>query len=166
VFADLGDARRRLGLFIDYYNFRRPHQGIDAVPADRFFGADSVVRQTLEARVAANALELARNGLPRPPFYLTGQAGGQDFSLHTEGERVILTDAAGNRSEVELGRPAAPQPAWPEPVCPGGMPTGTAAEAAACGADPARAPGASALDEPLARLHAQGLPSAEGGGHD
>jgi hypothetical protein len=78
VFADLGDARRRIGLFIDSYNFRRPHQGLDAaVPADRCFGADSAVRQALEAWVAANALELARNGLPRPPFYLAGQAGGE-----------------------------------------------------------------------------------------
>src|SRR5262249_29987473 len=43
----------------------------------------------LQARVAANALELARNGLPKPPFYLTGQVGGQPFSVHAEGERVI-----------------------------------------------------------------------------
>src|SRR5262249_27349935 len=28
VFVDLGDARRRIGLFIDHYNFQRPHQGI------------------------------------------------------------------------------------------------------------------------------------------
>jgi hypothetical protein len=167
VFADLGDARRRLGLFVDHYNFRRPHQGIDAaVPADRFFGADRVVRQTLEARVAANALELARDGLPRPPFYLAGQAGGQEFSVHAEGERVILTDAAGNRQEVELGRPAAPQPVWPQPVCPGGVPAVTAAEEAACTDDTARTPGASALDGPLARLRQEGPAGAEGGGHE
>ena len=42
VFLDLGDAQRRIGLFIDHYNFQRPHQGIDGlVPADRFFGARS-----------------------------------------------------------------------------------------------------------------------------
>src|SRR5262249_46998888 len=40
VFVDLGDAQRRVGLFIDHYNFQRPHQGIgNLVPADRFFGA-------------------------------------------------------------------------------------------------------------------------------
>jgi hypothetical protein len=167
VFTDLADARRRVGLYIDHYNFRRPHQGIDAaVPADRYFGADSAVRQALEARVAANALELARNGLPRPPFYLAGQAGGQDFSLHAEGERVILTDAAGNRQEVELGRPAAAVPAWPEPVCPRGDPAATAAEEAACAEAPERGPGESALDGPLARLGEQGLSAQEGGGHE
>ena len=66
VFIDLGDARRRIGLFIDHYNFQRPHQGIDGlVPADRFFGAASEVKRTLQARVAANALELARQRLCR-----------------------------------------------------------------------------------------------------
>src|SRR5262249_49345440 len=38
VFVDLGDARQRIGHFIDHYNFQRLHQGIDGlVPADRFF---------------------------------------------------------------------------------------------------------------------------------
>jgi len=167
VFADLADARRRVGLYIDHYNFRRPHQGIDAaVPADRFFGADSVVRQALEARLAANALELARNGLPRPPFYLAGQAGGQDFSLHAEGERVILTDAAGNRQEVELGRPGATPAAWPEPVCPSGDPARTEAEEAVCTDDATVAAGQSALDEPLAQLRQQGLADREEGSHE
>jgi hypothetical protein len=167
VFADLGDARRRVGLYIDHYNFRRPPQGIDgAVPADRFFGADSAVRRALEGRVAANALELARPGLPRPPFYLAGQAGGQDFSLHAEGERVILTDAAGNRQEVELGRPAVAAAAWPEPVCPSGDPAVTAAEEASCTEEAARAPGESALDGPLARLREEGLVAPEGGSHE
>ena len=66
VFQDLGDAQKRIGLFIDHYNFQRPHQGIDSlVPADRFFGAASDVRRTLQARVAANALELAPTACPR-----------------------------------------------------------------------------------------------------
>ncbi|MGE0609769.1 MAG: integrase core domain-containing protein [Pirellulales bacterium] len=36
VFLDLEVARRRIGLFIDHYNFQRPHQGLDGLtPADR-----------------------------------------------------------------------------------------------------------------------------------
>src|SRR5438874_263966 len=71
VFVDLEDARRRIGQFIDHYNFQRPHQGIDGlVPADRFFGAASEVLTTLRARVAENALELAKNGIPKKPFYV------------------------------------------------------------------------------------------------
>src|SRR5262249_17881145 len=95
VFLDLEDARRRVGLFIDHYNFQRPHRGLGGlVPADRFFGAAPEVLQTLKARVEANALELARHGLPKTPFYLTGQVGGKPFSIHAEGERASLTRAA------------------------------------------------------------------------
>ena len=147
VFIDLGDATRRIGLFIDHYNFQRPHQGIDGLaPADRFFGAASEVRKTLQARVAANALELARQGLPKAPFYLTGQVGGQPFSVHAEGERVILT-GSGSRQEVELVAPVeAPAPALPEPVCPAGVVTGEA------GYEEPPAPGASPLDQGLRDL--------------
>jgi transposase InsO family protein len=152
VFVDLGDAQRRIGLFIDHYNFQRPHQGIDGlVPADRFFGAAPEVRRTLQARVAANALELARHGLPREPFYLTGQVGGQPFSVHAEGERVILTGAEGRR-EIDLVPPAAPAAAvsLPEPVCPAGVVSGAVLPEP----DDNNAPGRSPLDDGLVDLEA------------
>jgi len=163
VFVDLADARRRLGHYVDHYNFQRPHQGIDGlVPADRFFGAAQEVRRALAARVQANALELAREGLPRSPFYVAGQVGGQGFSLHAEGERVILTDASGQRQDVELGRPAAAAPpAVPEPVGPAVL---VAGDAVADGsADPGAVPGASLLDAELTRLRDGGVLAAEGG---
>jgi hypothetical protein len=162
VFLDLGDAQRRVGLFIDHYNFQRPHQGIDGlVPADRFFQAAPAVRETLQARVAANALELARQGLPRQPFYLTGQVGGQPFSVHAEGERVILTGAGGGRQEVDLVPPAAAAGAaagLPEPVCPAGWVEGL--DSAAAQAEPPW-PGTSVVDE---LRQSDGDPTAEGGG--
>ena len=109
VFVDLRDARQRIGLYIDHYNFHRVHSGIDGlVPADRFFGAAPEVRKALEKRVAANALELARQGVPRKPFYLTGQAGGRAFSVHTEGERVVLTRSGEQREEIDLVGPEDP----------------------------------------------------------
>ena len=38
--AGFDDARRRIGPFIGYQNFQRPHSGIGGmVPADRFFAA-------------------------------------------------------------------------------------------------------------------------------
>jgi transposase InsO family protein len=150
VFIDLGDAQRRIGLFMDHYNFLRPHSGIDGlVPADRYFGAALEVKKTLQARVSASALQLARNGLPKRPFYLTGQVGGQPFSVHAEGERMILTKSDG-REEVDLvppGESVAAQ-AWPEPVCPAGVVTGLVAE----GFEEPPAPGTSPLDEGLGRM--------------
>lgn len=164
VFRDLEDARRRIGLFIDSYNFQRAHQGIDGlVPADRYFGAAPEVLKTLRARVAANALELARHGVPKQPVYLTGLLEGQPFSVHREGDRVILHRAGEGREEIDLPPiagglseiPAAPLPeAAIEPlplpdfgelsraVCPDGSPV---AVWPIPESDPA--PGTSPLDE-------------------
>ena len=154
----LGDAQRRIGLFIDHYNFQRCHQGIDgSTPADRFFGAASEVKRTLQARVAVNALELAKNGIPKTPFYLTGQVGGKPFSVHAEGERMILTRTEGERQEIDLVAPApAPEAVktdLPTPLCPMGEVIGFGTDEA--NAEPP-APGTSPLDETWP-------PSAEGG---
>jgi hypothetical protein len=162
VFLDLEDARRRIGLFIDHYNFQRVHSGIDGlVPADRFFGAAAEVKQALQARVAANALTLARQGVPKPPLYLTGQVGGQPVSIHAEGERVIVTGPEGTRQEVDL-QAAASRDELPQPVCPAGVVTGLADE------ERQEAPGTSPLDELLApwptpRPPAPQTPPAAGG---
>src|SRR5262249_32438546 len=150
-FLDLEDARRRIGLFLDHYNFQRPHQGIDGlVPADRYFSAAAEVLRTLKARVAANALELARQGVPKQPLYLTGQVGGKPVSLHAEGERVILTGPEGARQEVDLAAAALPQESLPEPVCPAGIVASDLLEAALPTAEPA--PGTAPLDEGLRRI--------------
>ena len=160
VFIDLADAQARIGHFIDYYNFQRPHQGIDGlVPADRFFGAASEVLATLRKRVAANALELARNGVPKAPFYVTGRIGERACSVHAEGERMILKREGQARTEVDLGGPGAAElplidsaaaraPAeMPLPVCPHGAPHGDVMEDEV-------PPGGSPLDAGLRRLEA------------
>jgi transposase InsO family protein len=139
VFVDLADAQARVGLFIDHYNFQRPHQGIEGlVPADRYFHAAPEVLATLKQRVAANSLELSRQGVPKPPFYVTGQMGGQSFSLHAEGERVILSRAGEPRQEIDLVPPpsAASEPhSVPQPICPHGAPVSE------LGLEPPPAPG-------------------------
>lgn len=109
VFRDLDEARQRIGHFIDHYNFHRPHQGLDGlVPADRFFESAPQVLEAQKKRVAENALELARHGTPMQPLYLTGQAGGRGFTVHSEGDRVILTREGEPRQEVELTPPSEP----------------------------------------------------------
>jgi transposase InsO family protein len=153
VFIDLGDARNRIGLFIDHYNFQRTHQGIGGlVPADRFFHAAPEVLKTLRERVDANALELARHGVPKPPLYLTGNLGGKGFSLHAEGERMILTSEDG-RKEVDLVPPEEPSTEdvreLPEPVCPDGSIVPSDPEVESSEELP---PGVSALDDGLSRI--------------
>jgi transposase InsO family protein len=111
LFGDIADATVRVGHYIDHHNLQRPHQGIDGlVPADRYFGAASEVRRALEERVAENAIDLARDGVPKEPFYLTGKVGGKGFSVHAHGERVILLPEEGGRREIELVGPGAVGP--------------------------------------------------------
>ncbi len=147
------------------------------MPADRFFHAAPEVAHALKERVAANALELARNGVPKPPFYLTGQLGGTNFSLHAEGERFFLTSQGGSRHEIDLVPPGASEHAaaaapsdrapMPRAVCPDGSlePIAPVDQKADGQTDSAGSPGTSVLDE-LTRLRpdSKGLvPGHEGG---
>ena len=146
TFLDLADAQRRIAHFIDYYNFQRTHQGIEGlVPADRFFEAAPEVKQSIQDRIAANALDIARHGEPKEPFYMTGQVGGQVFSVHGEGERVILRNEDGERREVDLVRP--PQLEVPPTQSVDGSPVPPDEQEP----DPEPAPGTSPLDR-LAHL--------------
>lgn len=97
-----------------------------------------------------------QNGVPKPPFYMTGRVGGQSFSVHAEGERVILRRAGGARQEVEL---VAPEIAGTD-VSAQTRTLGTDAEAASGGAEAANRGGDAAdvraeLPRPLCP---QGLP--------
>ena len=149
VFLDLVDARSRIGLFIDWYNFQRCHRGLDGlVPADRFFQAAPTVLGMLKERVAANALELARHGVPKKPFYVTGQVGGQSFAVHAAGERVILSRAGQVPEEIDLNQASAEVvqaaaaldgAALPQAVCPHGAPQDGAVPADEPAIDPSQA---------------------------
>jgi len=156
IFTDLGDARLRIGHFIDHYNFSRVHSGIQGmVPADRFFSATPAMLESLSARVAGNALELARNGVPKSALYLAGNVGGMPVVLHGEGDRVILSKD-GHRAEVDFEpRPvvtmplptsvtaaSAPPPEIPLPVVPTAV-----VRSEWTGAEADLQPGASVLDD-------------------
>lgn len=91
VFADFGDCQRRMDLYVQAYNFRRPHQGIEGlVPADRFFRAAPQVRQAIEQGVASNALALAHEKPRRKPFYLVGRLGEKDLSVALVGDGLLI----------------------------------------------------------------------------
>ena len=86
VFADFDDCQRRAALFVQHYNFQRPHQAIEGLtPADRFFRSAPQVRAAIEASVAENALRLARDQPARKPFYLVGRLGDRDLTISTSG---------------------------------------------------------------------------------
>lgn len=100
---DFTEAKERFGHFVAHYNHFRPHQGIDGmVPADRFFGVESQVRQALEKALSRNELHLALGEKPRKPVFLVGQVGDQQVSLHGEGGRIIFQTQDGNIQEMGI----------------------------------------------------------------
>jgi transposase InsO family protein len=107
---DLEEARERLSHFFAHYNHFRPHQGIEGmVPADRFFGAEDLVRREIERRLTENELLLAVGERPRTGVYLVGQVGERQVSVHGErGKVVIRTEGGTEEIEAEsLGAPLA-----------------------------------------------------------
>lgn len=82
VFSDFEDCVKRIGLFIDGYNFQRPHQALEGlVPADRYFRAAAHVRAAVEAAVQENALRLSKQQVPEKPFYIIGKLGDHEMSI-------------------------------------------------------------------------------------
>jgi transposase InsO family protein len=175
IFQGLDDARRRVGHFIDHYNFQRTHTGIGGlVPADRYFAAAEAVKQSLQERVSANALSLAKDGAPRKSFYLTGRVGDETIALHAQGGRVVLTKGDGTREEVDLaseGRRVEPgkDASMPEPVAVCGPKSDVVGAEVAPDENPSGEPGESPLDDALDVL-AQNFDAAgdgeEGQGED
>ena len=106
---DFTEAKERFGHFVAHYNHFRPHQGIDGMtPADRFFGAETQVREALEKNLSRNELLLALGEPPRKPVFLVGQIGDQQVSLHGERGRLIFQSQDGNLREMGLEGLGAP----------------------------------------------------------
>ena len=140
-FGSFEDARERIKLWIKHYNHKRPHQGIEGLcPADRFFAIQAGLRQTLEAGIQDNLLELALRGKPQTPFYMVGRMDGQSVVLRAEKGKLRLSVTNDqNQPTQELTydlqqNPHSPErplqntppqtPAQPDPQCPGQSPGG------------------------------------------
>lgn len=103
-FESFDSARERIKLWVKYHNHKRPHQGIEGLcPADRFFEIQSQLRQTIEAGIQENLLELALRGKPQSPFYMVGRMDGQSVVLRAEkGKLKLSISDQENQPEQEL----------------------------------------------------------------
>jgi len=62
-FGSFEEARERIRQWMQYYNHKRPHQGIgELCPADRYFEIPAELRKTIEQGMADNVLEMALGG--------------------------------------------------------------------------------------------------------
>lgn len=101
-FDSFEDARIRLRKWVDYYNHRRPHQGIEGLcPADRYFEVNHELKKVIQQGVEENILELALRGEPKEPFYMVGRMDGQSVILKAEKGSLKLS-VDGKERQAEL----------------------------------------------------------------
>ena len=95
------DAEAKIEKWIEWYNFRRPHQGIGGlVPADRFFGVDRTMRDIMAKGAGIVKESLAAD--PRQvkqPVYLVGNVDGKEIRIIAKDGSVTL-DSSGEMKEV------------------------------------------------------------------
>ena len=90
-FMSFEEARERIRNWVQYYNHKRPHQGIGGLcPADRYFEIQAELRKTMEQGIADNVLEMALRGKPKEPFYMVGRMEGQSVVLRAEKGKLRL----------------------------------------------------------------------------
>jgi transposase InsO family protein len=103
-FGSFEEARERIRQWVQYYNHKRPHQGIGGLcPADRYFEIQAELRKTMEQGIAENVLEMALRGKPREPFYMVGRMEGQSVVLRAEKGKLRLMvddDEGGGKQEM------------------------------------------------------------------
>ena len=90
-FGSFEEAQERIRQWVQYYNHKRPHQGIGGLcPADRYFEIAGELRKTMEQGIADNVLEMALRGKPKEPFYMVGRMEGQSVVLRAEKGKLRL----------------------------------------------------------------------------
>ncbi len=76
------EAKEKIGGYIEFYNFKRPHQGIgNLMPSDRYFRVDGQVKQMIQENTAKVEEQRPLMGNYRPPDYLIGNLGGKELRV-------------------------------------------------------------------------------------
>lgn len=94
------EAQAKIGEWVEYYNFKRPHQGIgNLIPSDRFYRVGDQVRQIVESNTAR--LEEAKPplGVYAPPAYLVGNLGGKELRVVAKEAQVLVREAGAEKVE-------------------------------------------------------------------
>jgi transposase InsO family protein len=143
--ATFEEAQAKIGEYVEYYNFKRPHQGIgNLIPSDRYYGVAGQVKQIIAGNTAAVQEAMPTAAGYTPPTYLVGNIGGKELRLVAKDAEVTLTgpEERHDGNADKTGEPAGAA---------GADPAGD--RAAADGGEPVRAGGSIAgavlpVDEP------------------
>jgi len=91
-FISLDDAKERISRWVKYYNFRRPHQGIEGLcPADRYFELSHELKKIIDTGIEENILEMALRGKPKDPFYMVGRMDGKSVTIMAEKGKIKMS---------------------------------------------------------------------------
>ncbi len=103
------EAEAKIREYVEYYNFKRPHQGIgNLMPSDRYYGVAGQVKQIIAANTAqVQAAPSAPAGYT-PPTYLVGNIGGKELRLVARDAEVSLRtpEEKSNGNTDKTGEPA------------------------------------------------------------
>lgn len=100
TFENFDALRLQLQWWIQFYNFKRPHQGLEGIcPADRYFGMESETRRVMSEAIAENIEQLALNGKPREPFVMIGRMGDQTVTVEARRGQVRMLVDGKNQEE-------------------------------------------------------------------
>lgn len=90
--ATFEEAQAKIGEYVEYYNFKRPHQGIgNLIPSDRYYGVAGQVSQIIAGNTAAVQEAMPTAAGYTPPTYLVGNIGGKELRLVAKDAEVTLT---------------------------------------------------------------------------
>jgi hypothetical protein len=104
--ATFEEAREKIGEYIEYYNFKRPHQGIgNMMPSDRFYRVDGQVKQIIESNTAKVEEGTVSSSDYRAPTYIVGNIGGKELRVVAKDAEVTLSNEP-NHANDEVAEPA------------------------------------------------------------
>jgi transposase InsO family protein/transposase-like protein len=93
VMGGLEDMRERMDHWVKYYNFQRPHEGIDNLtPAERYFRFSRIARLEIEKRIRRNEKDLAIGELPPKQIQPVAQLalGDKTLEMKKVGDEFIV----------------------------------------------------------------------------
>lgn len=95
------EAQAKIGEYVEYYNFKRPHQGIaNVTPSDRYFRVEAQVRQIIEQNTAKVQETQPAPHNYRPPAYIVGSIGGRELRVVAREAEVMLSEPAPEEREM------------------------------------------------------------------
>lgn len=95
------EAQAKIGEYVEYYNFKRPHQGINnVIPSDRYYRVEAQVRQIIEQNTAKVQETQPAPHDYRPPAYIVGSIGGKELRVVAKEAEVTLSESAGTQREM------------------------------------------------------------------